>query len=109
MTQEKAGLGEQALNKLAEVALSTQLDQAERLEVRVSPEGGGVLLEDIHYPKGKELSPELTRDLMEKVSEIVNLRNFEMEGISLRIHQIEVETGKVTLQAEANVTQFPSV
>lgn len=75
---------------------------------RVSPDGGGVSLEDIQYPEGKELSPELTRALMEKTSEILNLRNFEMEGIVLRIHQIEVEVGKLTLQAEASVTQFPS-
>jgi hypothetical protein len=45
---------------------------------------------------------------MQKASEILNLRNFEMEGISLRIHQLDVDTGKLTLQAEANVTQFPS-
>jgi len=31
-----------------------------------------------------------------------------MEGILLRIHQLEVEVGKLTLQAEASVTQFPS-
>ena len=74
----------------------------------VSRDGGGVYLEDIQYPEGKELSPELTNALMEKTSEILNLRNFEMEGIVLRIHQLEVEVGKLTLQAEASVTQFPS-
>lgn len=65
-------------------------------------------VQDIQYPQGKELSPELTNALMEKTSEILNLRNFEMEGILLRIHQLEVEVGKLTLQAEASVTQFPS-
>ncbi len=35
MTQEKAGLSEQALNKLAGVTLSTKLDEADRLEVQV--------------------------------------------------------------------------
>ena len=75
---------------------------------RVSAGGRGVSLEDIQYPQGKELSPELTRALMEKTSEILNLRNFEMEGISLRIYQLDVEAGQLTLQAEANVTQFPS-
>ncbi len=75
---------------------------------RVSAGGWGVSLEDIQYPEGQELSPELTKVLMQKASEILNLRNFEMEGISLRIHQLDVDTGKLTLQAEANVTQFPS-
>lgn len=74
----------------------------------VNADGRGVSLEDIQYPEGKELSPELTQALMSKASEILNLRNFEMEGISLQIHQLDVEAGQLTLHAEANVTKFPS-
>jgi hypothetical protein len=33
--QEKAGLGEQALNKIAEIALASQLEEVERLEVQI--------------------------------------------------------------------------
>ncbi len=68
----------------------------------------GISLEDIQYPEGKELSPELTKALIDKASEILNLHNFEMEGISLNIHRIDVEAGKLTLHADANVTQIPS-
>ena len=75
---------------------------------RIGGGGKGVCLENIHYTQGKELSPELTQVLVEKVSEILNLRSFEMEGISLSIHQLDVEAGQLTLQAEANVVQFPS-
>ncbi len=32
---EEAGLGEQALNKMAELALASQLDEAEKLQVQV--------------------------------------------------------------------------
>lgn len=70
--------------------------------------GLGVSLEDIQYRQGNELSLELTRALMEKASEILSLHNFEMEGIALRIHKLEVEVGKLILQAVAKVTQFPS-
>jgi Protein of unknown function (DUF2993). len=76
---------------------------------RISPGGQGVSLEDTHYSQGKELSPELNKALIEKATEILNLHNFEMEGISLIINQLDVEAGKLTLQAEAKVTQFPSV
>ena len=75
---------------------------------RISAGGQGVFVEDIHYPEGKELSPELTKVLADKASEILNLRNFEMEGVLLHIHQLDVEAGKLTLQAKATVTQFPS-
>ncbi len=73
----------------------------------ISASGRGISLEDIQYPQGKELSPALTRLLMEKVSNILNLRNFEMEGILLRIYQIDVEAGQLTRQANASVTKFP--
>jgi len=33
--QEKAGLGEQTLNKIAEIALASQLEEVERLEVQI--------------------------------------------------------------------------
>ena len=35
MAPEKTGLGEQVLNKIAETALASQLEEVERLEVRV--------------------------------------------------------------------------
>lgn len=75
---------------------------------RVRAAGRGVSLEDIQYPQGNELSLELTRALMEKASEILSLHNFEIEGIALRIHKLEVEVGQLILQAVATVTQFPS-
>ncbi len=73
---------------------------------RVSTDGQGVVLEDIQYSEGKEVSPELISALVERANEILNLRNFEMEGISLHIQQLQVEADKLTLQAEALVTQF---
>ncbi|MBW4647816.1 MAG: DUF2993 domain-containing protein [Kastovskya adunca ATA6-11-RM4] len=76
---------------------------------RISADGRGVLLEDVQYAAGKELSPKLTKALMDKASRVLNLSNFEMEGITLRIQQLEVEAGRLTLQAIADVTQFPSM
>lgn len=40
MTQEKGDIGEQALNKIAEIALSTQLDEVERLNVQIKTDPG---------------------------------------------------------------------
>ncbi|MBZ8179444.1 LmeA family phospholipid-binding protein [Oscillatoria salina] len=74
----------------------------------VSTDGRAVVLAEVEYQEGKELSPELTKALLAKAREILTLSNFEMEGISLRIQQLEVNSGKLILQAVANVTQFPS-
>ena len=75
---------------------------------RISNDGRRVCLENVQYAQGKELSPELTQALVAKASDILNLSNFEMEGISLRLHQLQVEAGKLRLRATADVTQFPS-
>jgi cell division protein FtsL len=70
--------------------------------------GWAVSLQDVEYPENKEFSPELTAALAAKAGEVLNLRNFELEGMSLRIQQLNVEAGLLTVQAEAKVEQFPS-
>ena len=73
----------------------------------INIDGQGVVLQNVQYSEGKK-SPELTSALVEQASEILNLRNFEIEGISLQIEHIDIEAGKLTLQAKALVTQFPT-
>lgn len=69
----------------------------------------GVVIENVECIHGKELSPLLTNALIEEAKKIFNLSSFQMEGISLLINQLNVEEGKLTLQAEAGITRFPSV
>lgn len=75
---------------------------------RVGANGQKVNLEDVEYSEGKELSPELTTALLEKSSELLNLSSFDLQGMSLRIKQLNLESGKMTLLAEAHVEQIPS-
>ncbi|MBE9210040.1 DUF2993 domain-containing protein [Nostoc sp. LEGE 06077] len=75
---------------------------------KVSPNGQTVSLENVEYGEGEEISPELTKALIDQTSNILNLSNFDLEGMSLRVQQLEVEAGKLTLQAEAYVEQIPS-
>ncbi|QDZ40556.1 DUF2993 domain-containing protein [Euhalothece natronophila Z-M001] len=74
---------------------------------RISDGGRGVTLDSVSYAEGKELSPELTEALLEKARNILNLNNFEMEGISLSINQIQVKEGELNLCAIAQITKFP--
>jgi hypothetical protein len=75
---------------------------------RVSANGTSVALENVTYGEQAEISPELTQALVEQTGEILNLSNFDLEGMSLRVKRLQVETGKLTLQAEAYVEQIPS-
>lgn len=74
---------------------------------RMSPSGNKLMLEDVQYVEGQEISSELTAALLERAGELLDLRNFELEGISLCLKGIDVQKGKLTLQAQARVDKFP--
>lgn len=74
---------------------------------RLRNNGYCVSLEDVEYPEGEEQTPELTTALLESASELLDLRNFELEGMSLRVKGLEVQNGKLILQAEAHIKEFP--
>ena len=75
---------------------------------RLSAGGQSISLEDVQYAESKELSPELTAALLDSAKELLDLRNFELEGMSLRLKGLNLQKGKLTLQAQAHVEQFPS-
>ncbi|MDP8964844.1 MAG: DUF2993 domain-containing protein [Cyanobacteriota bacterium] len=74
---------------------------------RTSAGGDRISLEDVQYAEAKEVSPELTAALLNSAGELLDLRNFELEGMSLRLKGLDVQTGKLTLQAQAHVEKFP--
>jgi hypothetical protein len=75
---------------------------------KISQAGQQVVLEDVQYADGQELSPELTQALLQQARELLDLRNFELEGMALKLKKLDVQTGKLILQSEAHVNQFPS-
>ncbi len=74
----------------------------------VSANGQTVSLENVEYGSAEETSPELTKALVNETSKILNLSNFDLKGMTLQVKQLEVEAGKLTLQAEAYVEQIPT-
>ncbi|MBR8827257.1 MAG: DUF2993 domain-containing protein [Gomphosphaeria aponina SAG 52.96 = DSM 107014] len=76
---------------------------------RVCATGRGVIIEDVKCSKGEELSPLLTNALIEEAKKILNLSSFQMDGISLLINKLVIQEGKLTLQAAAGITRFPTV
>jgi hypothetical protein len=74
----------------------------------ISPSGQGVFLEDVQYAPDQKSSSEVIEALVEQASQILNLSDFAMEGISLEIHQLNVQAGTIILQATAQIKQFPS-
>ncbi|MBN3938794.1 DUF2993 domain-containing protein [Nostoc sp. NMS9] len=103
------GDGKVALNasiKLVETGENQQV--AFSAVPRISSNGKSVTLENIEYGESKEISPDLTKALIDQTSEILNLSNFDLDGMSLQVNQLKVEVGKLILQAEAYVEKIPS-
>ena len=74
---------------------------------RISEDEHCVSLEDVQYAEGTEDSQELTAVLLESARELLDLRNFELPGMSLRFQELDVQKSKLTLQAKAYVEKFP--
>lgn len=75
---------------------------------RINSNGTSVSLENVEYGEEKEISPELTQALIDETGAILNLDNFDLKGMSLRVKQLKIEAGKLILQAEADVEQIPT-
>ena len=76
---------------------------------KIASGGRGVVLDNIQYEPGKELSEDLTAAFLDKAEKMLDLRNFEKQGLSLRIDKLFVEDNRMTLLAAADITQFPTL
>ena len=76
---------------------------------KIASGGTSVVLEDIKYEPGKEVSEDLTQAFLDKAEKMLDLRNFEKQGLALRIHRLNVEAGQITLLAAADITEFPTL
>lgn len=68
--------------------------------------GQRILLEEIQYAEGVKDSP-LTAALLESASELLDLSNFELPGMSLRLKSLDVQADKLILEGQAYVEKFP--
>jgi hypothetical protein len=84
--------------------------QSAALEIvlRIAEGGEYIAFEQGYYVEGKDLPLELTAALLMKISNLVKLRDFQYEDISLHLKQVDVETDKVTLWLNALIHQIPS-
>lgn len=98
------------------IALSSEVELTETGETKPiaftavpTMEAGGhrVTLENVQHEEGKD-SPELTKALIESAQELLDLRNFELEGMAMRFQQLDVQPGKLTLEADTHIEKFPS-
>jgi hypothetical protein len=68
-----------------------------------------LLLEAFHCTQGEGISLELAIAFIKKARELVNLPYFDVEGMAVRIKELEVEEGSLTLHTEAYIKQLPEL
>lgn len=73
----------------------------------IAANGYRLHLKDVKYICGKEVSSELTTLILEQISRVLDLRNFEVPSMNLRLTNLEVLAGKLILSSEAEIKAFP--
>lgn len=98
------------------IALSSEVELPESGETKqvaftavptMEADGHRVTLENVQHEEGKD-SPELTKALINSAQELLDLRNFELEGMTMRFQGLDVHSGKMIIEANTKVEKFPS-
>lgn len=63
---------------------------------------------EILSAQGQGLDSELVTALLNELTELLDLRNFELQGMSLRLKDLDVQSERLVLEAETTISKFPS-
>lgn len=77
------------------------------IKPRLCTNGQGILIDEFECTQGQELSPIILNAILVESSKIFNLHKFKIDGISLDVHQLDIEEGKLNLLAAAGITHLP--
>ena len=85
--------------------------QKEKISFTAVPEvnsaGNSINLKSIEYDKEAEYNQNVAKEIIASTEEILDLRNFELDEMSLRVRKLDVQTGKLTIEADAEIEDFP--
>ncbi|MBW4505839.1 MAG: DUF2993 domain-containing protein [Scytonematopsis contorta HA4267-MV1] len=70
-------------------------------------DGQRISLEEILSAEAKGLSLEFAVVLFEKIMELLDLRNFEAMGLSLKLKRFDIQKGRLIINTTAKVEQLP--
>ena len=89
-----------------------ETDQNEKISLTAVPEinneGNCINLKSIEYLQDTKYNTTVAKAIIDSAEEILDLRNFELDTMSLRVRKLDVNLGKLTIEADAEITDFPS-
>jgi LmeA-like phospholipid-binding len=72
-------------------------------------EGGNRISLEILAAEGQGLTLKLVMVIFEQLTALLDLRNFNIPGISLQLHQLEAQLGKLVIHAKSQIEQLPTI
>ena len=86
-------------------------DSHERISLTAIPEidnaGNCINLTSVEYLETANSNSEVAKAIINSAEEILDLRNFELDTMSLRVRKLDVKLGKLTIEADAEIKDFP--
>jgi hypothetical protein len=74
---------------------------------KIQEDGHRIILE-ILSAEGQGLTAKLAVAILEQLTALLDLRNFDMPGLSLQLSQMDVDSGRLVIQATTQIEQIPS-
>ncbi len=78
------------------------------IKPKICQAGKGVIIDEIEYSEEANLSSMLLNPILEEAKSILNLNNFKVDGLSLKVEEFNIKQGSLQLEAEAGMTHFPT-
>jgi hypothetical protein len=72
-------------------------------------ENGNRIALEILAAEGQGLKLRLVMAIFEQLIALLDMRNFNIPGMSFQLHKLDAEAGKLVIHAKAQVTQIPSM
>ncbi len=69
----------------------------------------GLEIKILEITPAADISPELLKKLIEPLKALLNLEQFQIDGVSVKIGNIIIETARLHVQGIASITHFPKV
>jgi hypothetical protein len=87
---------------------SDDLKQMKAIVVPHLQKGEQKITLEILSAEGQGLDAELVSALLEQVSALLDLNNFELPGMALELQQMDVQQGQIVICANTQIEQIPS-
>ena len=73
----------------------------------VNSAGNKIDLKSVEYKEEAEYNKGIAKAMIDSAEEILDLRNFELDEMSLKVRKLDVEAGKLTIEADTVIEDFP--